>query len=161
MFQSYFRLQNEEAIRVNCRDLIPPPSFSNRKTLDFFGTGGYQSQTVHAILWELLLQSFVSAAKSHSLNAFSHYIEASIQPHRQGLTDTVGTLAMLLSNSLATWTQKVIIIMDGAGELDTHDFLDLDHAMSCLAQSQGWIRFLSFHNEFEKLEGLQLAIIGF
>lgn len=156
VFWTFFQLKDKSALVINCRDILSLPSKSPSKASTAVAgvSGAHQegisrkpkqaprSDKVHGIMWGLLVQSFTIASPVISVESFGYHVQKSMPPLDKCSTEELANLAALLSNSLATWAAKTMIVLDHLECLDNHELMQLDRVISQLLQCLGQVKFL-------------------
>jgi hypothetical protein len=160
-FWSFFLLKDMSALFIDCRDIPSPPSKSSsnisttaaglaemhpRAAQQEVGSRkskqAPRSDKVRGIIWGLLIQSFMIASPVISVESFGRHLLTSIPPEDKRSQEELANLTALLSNSLATWAAKTMIILDHLEFFDNHELVQLDRAISQLLQYSGQVRFM-------------------
>ena len=154
LFASFFLRKDISVLRIDCRRVPSPPSTSSSLTMSTAGSRVSSTQEttsgrVHDIIWGLLVQSFAAASPVISVESFGRHVLTVLPPKDRRSGEELANLAVLLSNSLATWAAKINIVLDHLESLDKHELVQLDRAIAQLLQHSGHARFMLLSKVFK------------
>ncbi|KAH7009597.1 hypothetical protein EDB80DRAFT_713560 [Ilyonectria destructans] len=149
LFSSFFQLKDECALAISCRDIPFEPSKLDPGLVDHEAPSSNLEQPlgsnkIRRIVWGFLVRLFAVASPVIEKESFGLHILSSMPPRNKRSMEELANLTALLCNSLATWTAKLIIILDHLDCLNDHELLQLDRAFSQLLQQSNQVRIMLF-----------------